>query len=139
VTVYVLRHGYDDEYIEGVYTLEAKLKKEQEFLVEAEERRDCNIASIKKQIEEITVMRNPIIYEAEAMLADETAAKEANHTGRLKEVRKKSKTLLRQAEKMTYNIHSLESKLLNLSCLTKSQLLAEYGRCRYFEEHTLEE
>lgn len=132
--VWLMKDNYDDD-VEGVYTYEAKCQKEQEFLEQASQSRDRSIELLNAQIAEIIEVRNPIIYEAEALLPEETAAKEANHTGRLKEVRKKRKVLLKQAEKLTYDIHKAEHQIMELSCLTKSQLIQRYGARYYFEEH----
>jgi chromosome segregation ATPase len=129
-----MKDSYND-HVEGVYTYEAKLDKEREFLEQASQSRDRSIEHLNEQIAEITEVRNPIIYEAEALLSEEAAAKEANHTGRLKEVRKKRKVLLKQAERLTNDIHRAERQIMELSCLTKSQLIHRYGDGHYFEEH----
>ena len=139
MTVWILKAGYRGETILGVYTEAAKAAVEQTYLDDASRRRDNKVNSLRRQIDEITAIRNPTIYKAEAMLTDEATAKEAGHMSRLKEIRKERKALLRHADKLTYDIHSLERQVLNLTSLTQQQLLDSFSPDRYFEEYTVED
>lgn len=130
----------DDYYknIEGIYTTEGKLKKEEQLFAEAIERRAKVNEQYTAEITELKELRQPYITEAEMLLDAEKAAKEANHTSKLKEVRKQRKVLLRQAEYLTYDIKRKEEKILASQRLTRAELISTYGRDCYWEEHWLE-
>lgn len=136
--VYVL---FSDDYyknIEGIFTQEAKLKKEEELFTEAISRRDKVNEQLASEIVELKQLRQPYITEAELLLDKEKEAKEANHTGNLKDARKQRKVLLRQAEHITYDIKRREEKILASQRMTRAEIMSSYGRDRYWEEHYLE-
>ena len=59
--------------------------------------------------------------------------------GKYREIRKHRKQLLRQAEKLTYDIKRHEENILAAQRMTKSQIISTYGMSRYdFEDHFLE-
>lgn len=136
--VYVL---FSDDYyknIEGIFTQEAKLKKEEELFNEALSRRDGVNEQLASEIAELKQLRQPYITEAELLLDKEKEAKEANHTSNLKNARKQRKVLLRQAEHITYDIKRREEKILASQRMTRAEIMSTYGRDCYWEEYYLE-
>lgn len=134
--VYAL-FNYND-HIEGIYTAAGKEKQDAELLEQATLNREQYNQQIVKEIVELRELRQPFIMEAEMLLEEERSAKEANHTGKLKEARKKRKIALRQAEHLTYDIKRKEEKVLASHRMTKTEILSTYGRDYYWEEYYLE-
>ena len=133
---------FDDTYhknIEGIYTEEGKAKKDEELLNEALARRALVNAQLASEIEELKKLRQPYITEAEMLLDKEKEAKEANHTGNLKEARKQRKVLLRQAEHITYDIQKREEKIFANHRMLKSEIMSAFGRDCYWEDYYLSE
>lgn len=137
MTVWIL-YNYDDK-VDGVFTAAGKAKKEEQFYEEALRRRSETNARLTQEIVELRELRQPYITEAELMLEEERAAKEENHTGRLKAARKQRKVLLRQAEHLTYDIQRREEKIFASQRMTKANILSTYGLDYYFEEHFVED
>lgn len=138
MTVWVL---VDREYdsIDGVYTAEAKLRKERELAAVAVARREHNVQNLARQLDvleqEIDGMRKAV----EVILSEEAAAKEANHTGRLKEVRKERKVVLNRIKEKSYRLEKLKQVFAELASLTEQEALRKYNTGYYFEECVLEE
>jgi hypothetical protein len=80
-------------------------------------------------------MRKPYLDEAERLLEEERAAKEINHTGRLKEARKQRRVAQRQADILTSRINSRETKVNDSMLLMKKDLMSSYGTQHYWEEY----
>lgn len=137
--VYIL---FSDDYyknIEGVYTEEGKAKKEEQMFNEARRRRDSVNDSYTSEIAELKELRQPYITEAEMLLDNEKAAKESGDVVMLKHIKKQRKTLLRQADQITYDIKRREDKILASQRMTRSEILSTYCRGGYWEEHYVEE
>ena len=132
-TIWIL-YNYDG-IVEGVYTPEGKVRREQQMLDEALKRREHYNERLTKEILELKELRQPYIVEAELMLEEERAAKEANHTGRLKAARKQRKILLKQAEHLTFDIKRKEEEILASQRLTKADILYRYHENFDWEEH----
>lgn len=136
MNVWIL-YTYDDR-VEGVYTAAGKAKKEEQLLEEALRRRATVNSQYASEIAELKELRQPYITEADAWLEKEKAAKEAMHTGNLKEARKQRKVLLRQAEHITYDIKRREEKILKSQRMTKAEIMSSYGTDCYWEDYCLE-
>lgn len=138
MTVYVLLS--DDYYknIEGIYTLEGKVKKDEELFNEAIQRRAKVNEQLTSEIAELKELRQPYITEAEMLLDTEKAAKEVNDAITLKNTRKQRKILLRQAEHITYDISRKQEKILASQRLTKAEIMSAYGRDCYWEDYCVE-
>jgi hypothetical protein len=135
--VYVL---FSDDYyknIEGIYTEEGKLKKDEELYNEAIQRRAKVNEQLTSEIVELKELRQPYITEAELLLDTEKEAKEANNTGALKNTRKQRKVLLKQADHLTFDIRRREEKILASQRITKSEIMSTYGSACYWEEQYL--
>lgn len=133
---------FSDTYyknIEGIFTPDGKARKEEQLLVEALQRRDSVNSQYASEIAELKELRQPYITEADVWLEKEKSAKEANHTGDLKEARKWRKVLLQQAEHLTYDIKCREEKILASQRMTKAEILSTYGRDYYWEDYYVEE
>jgi hypothetical protein len=130
----------DDYYknIEGIYTEEGKALKESQLLDDAIKRRATVNEKLMAEIVELKELRQPYIIEADILLEAENAAKEAGATGKLKDARKQRKMLLRQAEHITYDIRYREEKILASNRMTRAEILSNYGRDCYWEDHYLE-
>lgn len=131
----------DDYYknIEGIYTQDGKLNKEEQLFNEALQRRDTVNAGYASEIAELKELRQPYIAEAEMLLDKEKEAKEANNTGILKTIRKQRKVLLRQADQLTWDIKRREDKILASQRMTHGEIMSTYGRGSYWEDHYVEE
>jgi phosphoglycerate-specific signal transduction histidine kinase len=127
-----------DGMVEGVYTEAGKAVREQQRLDEAMAKRERQLNFLASEITELREMRQPYITEAEMLLDTERAAKESNNTGLLKSTRKQRKVLLKQAEKLTYDIQCKEEKILAAQRLTKADLLYSYGDGTYWEDYYLQ-
>lgn len=132
--VYLLYDNYDDR-LEGVYTLAGKEQRDEELLTEAIQNRERVNQQLTAEIVELKKMRQPYLTEADMLLDKEREAKETNHTGHLKESRKQRRVLLRQADKLTYEIRKREEKILDSQCLLKHELLGQFGQHYYWEEY----
>lgn len=136
--IYVL---FSDDYyksIEGIYTQEGKVKKDEELYDEALQRREAVNADYVSEIVELKELRQPYITEAEMLLDNEKAAKESNDVVLLKHIRKQRKVLLRQADQLTWDIKRREDKILASQRMTRGEIMSAYGRDCYWEEHYLE-
>lgn len=131
----------DDYYknIEGIYTSEGKVKKEEQLFNEALQRRETVNAGYTSEIIELKELRQPYITEAETLLDKEKAAKEANDVVLLKHIRKQRKVLLRQADQLTWDIKRREDKILASQRMTRGDIMSTYGRGGYWEDHYVEE
>jgi hypothetical protein len=137
--VYIL---FSDDYyknVEGVYTAEGKAKKEEQLFNEALRRRESVNAGYISEITELKELRQPYIIEAEMLLDNEKAAKEDGDIVLLKHIRKQRKTLLRQAEQLTYDIRRREDRILASQRLTRGEIMSTYGIGHYWEDHYVEE
>lgn len=132
--VYLLYDNYDDR-LEGVYTLAGKNQRDEELLTQAIQNRERVNQQLTAEIVELKKLRQPYLTEADLLLDKEREAKETNHTGHLKESRKQRRVLLRQADKLTYEIRKREERILNSQCLLKSEILAQFGQHYYWEEY----
>lgn len=130
-------YNYDDR-VEGVFTAKGRAAKEQQLYDEALRRREKANAAITREILELRELRQPYITEAEMLLDTERAAKEANNTGLLKDTRKQRKVLLKQAEKLTYEIQRREDRILASQRMLRSDLMNTYGDSSYWEEYIVE-
>ena len=137
--VWIMFNPYEDS-VEGVYTDKGKLRKEEELLEDAKKRREKDIAFRKETIERLRTLRKPYIDEATALVGEEEKAKQTDSGGQYKVIRKRRKTLLKQAEKLTADIHKQEDKILSAERMTRAELLYAYGLDRrYFEEYYVED
>ena len=130
-------YNYDDR-VEGVFTAKGRAAKEQQLYDEALRRREKANAAITREILELRELRQPYITEAEMLLDTERSAKEANNTGLLKDTRKQRKVLLKQAEKLTYEIQRREDRILASQRMLRSDLMNTYGDSSYWEEYIVE-
>lgn len=130
-------YNYDDR-VEGVFTAKGRVAKEQQLYDEALLRREKANATITREILELRELRQPYITEAEMLLDTERSAKEANNTGLLKDTRKQRKVLLKQAEKLTYEIQRREDRILASQRMLRSDLMNAYGDSSYWEEYYVE-
>jgi uncharacterized protein HemY len=131
--VWILFNRYNDT-IEGVYTEAGRAQMDDELLIEARQRLAAANEKLALEIAELKDMRKPYITEAEILLDTEAAAKEANNTNTLKNVRKQRKVLLKQAERLTFDIKRREEKILASQRMLKEEVLHNYGRPYYWEE-----
>lgn len=130
-------YNYDDR-VEGVFTEKGRAAKEQQLYDEALLRREKANAAITHEILELRELRQPYITEAEMLLDTERSAKEANNTGLLKDTRKQRKVLLKQAERLTYEIQRREDRILASQRMLRSDLMNTYGDGSYWEEYDVE-
>lgn len=130
-------YNYDDR-VEGVFTAKGKAVKEQQLYDEALLRREKANAAITREIVELRELRQPYIIEAEMLLDTERSAKDANNTGLLKDTRKQRKVLLKQAEKLTYEIQRREDRILASQRMLRSEIMNTYGDSSYWEEYYVE-
>ena len=135
--VYMLYTGYE-ERPEGVYTQAGKDRKDEELLAQAISNRERSNQRLTQEIIELKELRQPYLTEAEMLLDKEREAKEANHTGHLKECKKQRKVLLRQADKLTYDIKKREELILNSQCMLKAELLSRFCQHHFWEEYYVE-
>lgn len=135
--VWLLYDGLDR--IEGVYSESGKEAREQQFYEEAVIKREyCNTV-LAKEIEELKAMRKIYIEESENLLEAEREAKEINHTGMIKEAKKKRKVSQRQTDKLTSEINKRETKIRDSEILMKKDLISSYGTYhRWDEQYVLE-
>lgn len=133
MNVWILYDRFSDT-IEGVYSESGKEKREQQFYEEAVAKREADNAVLTKEIAELKELRKPYLDEAERLLEAEREAKEANHTGRMKDTRKQRKVMLKQADKLTYEITKREDKIHNSQIMLKKDLIYTYGSTRYIWE-----
>lgn len=138
MTVWVLVDREFDS-IAGIYTTEAKLKKEQQLAAEAVERRDFIAKNFSSQIERLLPEIASMRAEVEALISEEAAAKEANHTGVLKKARKKRSMLLNHIKEKCNRLERCKQCLAELVNLTEQDVLYRYGTHYCFEEYALEE
>ena len=125
--------------LEGVYSESAKEAREEQFYEEALQNREHRNNILTQEIKELKAIRQPYIEEAERLLAEEYVAKEINHTGRLKEARKQRKVVLRQIDKLTYDIRTREDKINSSMLLMKKDVMSSYGVYHYWQdEYVLE-
>ena len=135
--VYLL---YDcTDRLEGVYSEHAKEVREQQFYEEALQNREHRNSMLTQEIAELKAMRKPYLDEAELLLDTERSAKESNNMVLLKNTRKQRKVLLKQAEKLTYDMEHRETKIRNSQIMMKKDIMATYGVYHYWqEEYVLE-
>jgi uncharacterized protein HemY len=131
--VWILFNRYNDT-IEGVYTEAGRAQMDDELLIEARQHLAAANEKLALEIAELKDMRKPYITEAEILLDTEATAKEANNTNTLKSVRKQRKVLLKQAERLTFDIKRREEKILASQRMLKEEVLHNYGRPYYWEE-----
>ena len=130
-------YNYDDR-VEGVFTAKGRAAKELQLYDEALRRREKANDAITREILELRELRQPYITEAEMLLDTERSAKEANNTGLLKDTRKQRKILLKQAERLTYEIQRREDRILASQRMLRSDLMNTYGDSSYWEEYDVE-
>ena len=135
--VYLL---YDrTDRLEGVYSERAHEVREQQFYEEALANREHRNSMLTQEIAELKAMRKPYLDEAELLLDTERSAKESNNMVLLKNTRKQRKVLLKQAEKLTYDMENREAKIRNSQIMMKKDIMATYGVYHYWqEEYVLE-
>ena len=125
--------------LEGVYSEHAKEVREQQFYEEALQNREHRNSMLTLEIAELKAMRKPYLDEAELLLDTERSAKESNNMVLLKNVRKQRKVLLKQAEKLTYDMENREAKIRNSQIIMKKDIMTTYGVYHYWqEEYVLE-
>jgi hypothetical protein len=125
--------------LEGVYSERAKEIREQQFFEEALQNREHRNSVLTQEIAELKAMRKPYLDEAELLLDTERAAKESNNGVLLKNTRKQRKVLLKQAEKLTYDIENRAAKIRDSQIMMKKALMTTYGVYHYWqEEYVLE-
>ena len=116
--------------LEGVYSERAHEVREQQFYEEALQNREHRNTVLAEEIKELKALRKPYLEEAERLLTVEREAKESENTYVLKETHKKRKVALRQADKLTSEISSRETKIHNAMLLTYQQILSNYSTGR---------
>lgn len=131
--VWLLYDRYDR--LEGVYSESAKEVREEQFYEEAVQNREYINAKLVREIVELKDIRKPYLDEAELLLDAERIAKEANNTVVLKNTKKQRKILLRQADKLTCEIHKREAKIQDSQVLIEKDIIHSYGVYHYWEEH----
>lgn len=125
--------------LEGVYSEHAKEVREQQFYEEALQNREHRNSMLTQEIAELKAMRKPYLDEAELLLDTERSAKESNNMVLLKNTRKQRKVLLKQAEKLTYEMENRETKICNSQIMMKKDIMTTYGVYHYWqEEYVLE-
>lgn len=125
--------------LEGVYSEHAKEVREQQFYEEALQNREHRNSMLTQEITELKAMRKPYLDEAELLLDTERSAKESNNMVLLKNTRKQRKVLLKQAEKLTYDMENREAKIRNSQIMMKKDIMTTYGVYHYWqEEYVLE-
>jgi hypothetical protein len=125
--------------LEGVYSEHAKEVREQQFYEEALQNREHRNSMLTQEIAELKAMRKPYLDEAELLLDTERSAKESNNMVLLKNTRKQRKVLLKQAEKLTYEMENRETKIRNSQIMMKKDIMTTYGVYHYWqEEYVLE-
>lgn len=133
-----LLYDYCDR-VEGVYSDTGKIAKEKQLLATAVTEREKANALINQEIIELKELRQPYLTEADMLLDTERAMKETNNVSSLKSIRKQRKTLLRQADQLTYRIRNCEERILASQRMTKSELLDTFCRGYYWSEYSLED
>lgn len=125
----------DSEKPEGVYTAAGKDKKDEELFDQALQRKNDCCSRLTAEIVELRDMRKSYITEAELLLEKERKAKASNHTGNLKAVRKQRRVILRQIERLYYEISKREDRICEMQCMVKSDTLSHFGQAFWWEEH----
>lgn len=136
--VFVCCNTYDDT-IEGVYTEEGMLKFKERMMQDAIAQRDLNAQTTQKSIDSLKYARQPAIIKSEELLAQEKALKAEERWAECKAVHKRRKLVLREIDRLNYNIHQLEERCTRLYCMTSEELLSEYSGRFYFEEHYVQD
>lgn len=136
MTVWVLVDRCYDT-IEGIYTPAGKEVRDNQLFETANEARVKFEAKCTLDMSELREVRQPYIIEANELLEKEQEAKLKGDTKALKNIRKQRKTVLKQAERLTYDIKRLEERLLASQRMTKSAILNQFSYKYYWEEYDL--
>ena len=120
--------------LEGVYSEHAKEVREQQFYEEALANREHRNSMLTLEIAELKAMHKPYLDEAELLLDTERSAKESNNMVLLKNARKQRKVLLKQAEKLTYEMENRETKIRNSQIMMKKDIMTTYGVYHYWQD-----
>ena len=136
--VYVCLNSYDD-CVEGVYTEEGMQKFKDRLFEDAIKQRDMNAQNVQRSIQSLKEARQPAIIKAEELLAKEKDLKAQEKWAECKAVHKRRKTVLREVDRLTYNIQELEQRYERLFCMSTEELLSAYSSRFYFEEHYVQE
>lgn len=121
--------------IEGVYTESAKEAREEQFYLEAALNRDRHNERLAAEIEELKEMRRPYLEEAERLLDIERVVKDSGNFSLVKQSKHQRKINLRQADKLTSEIRSRETKIINSQILMKKEVIATYGISHWWDEY----
>lgn len=135
--VYVCMNSWED-CVEGVFTEEGMLKFKEGVMRDAIAQRDLNVQTTQRSIDSVKAVRQPAILKSEELLAEEKELKAQEKWAECKDVHKRRKVLLREIDRLNYNIHDLEKRCARLYCMTAEELLREYSGKYYFEEHYLQ-
>ncbi len=133
MTVWIL---YDwDDRVEGVYSQAGREKREEQLYNEALRQRGAYNEKLAKEIKELRDLRKPCIIEAEILLDTERAAKENGDMVTMKNIRKQRKILIKQADRISFEIGRKEEKILASQRMTRKEILSNYQVHYYWEEY----
>lgn len=136
--VYVCMNSWED-CVEGVFTEEGMQKFKDKLFEDAIKQRDLNAQNVQRSINSLKEARQPALIKAEELLAEEKELKAQERWAECKAVHKRRKMVLREANRLTYNIQDLEQRYTRLYCMTTEELLREYSSKFYFEEHYVQD
>lgn len=135
--VYVCMNSWED-CVEGVFTEEGMQKFKEGVMRDAIAQRDLNVQTTQRSIDSVKAVRQPAILKSEELLAEEKELKAQEKWAECKAVHRQRKMLLREIDRLNFNIHDLEDRCTRLCCMTDEELLREYSGEYYFEEHYLQ-
>lgn len=136
--VYVCMNSWED-CVEGVYTEEGMQRFKDKLFEDAIKQRDLNAQNVQRSIQSLKEARQPALIKAEELLNEEKDLKVQERWAECKAIHKRRKTVLREADRLTYNIQELERRYERLFCMTTEELLSEYSGRFYFEEHYVQD
>ena len=134
--VYVCMNSWED-CVEGVFTEEGMQKFKDKLFEDAIKQRDMNAQNVQRSIQSLKEARQ--LIKAEELLDQEKDLKFQERWAECKAVHKRRKTVLREADRLTYNIQELEQRYERLFCMTTEELLSACSSGFYFEEHYVQD